>query len=373
MDRNNLRSQSLDLLRFPLAVVVIAIHVVYPGAYIELEGNTTLEGLVCLLSGMFLDQSVPVYFFISGYVFFLNIKFDRQVYMRKLKNRSKSLFIPYLTWNTAVILKILLLTFPCFAFLFKQPRVMSDYDWSIGAILMSYWNTGFGITHDGVSEMNEIYPQDSPLWFVRDLMVVVLCTPLIFKMLSRSRLIRNVVMIILGLCWFVAGLFPLGHVNQLLTAFFFFSLGSCLSIGQSDMMSTFGRLFKPAAFVYVLVSIVYALMILDYPFVANGLKKINQLSGLIVAYDISALLIKKKVCRVSHFLTSSSFFVYASNWLILYEMKRIAYILIKPDTGIEYILAYIATITSVVMLSLGVFYMLQRYMPWVVKVSTGRK
>ena len=78
MDRNNLRSQSLDLLRFPLAVVVIAIHVVYPGAYIELEGNTTLEGLVCLLSGMFLDQSVPVYFFISGYVFFLNIKFDRQ-------------------------------------------------------------------------------------------------------------------------------------------------------------------------------------------------------------------------------------------------------------------------------------------------------
>lgn len=373
MDRSNLRSQSLDLLRFPLAVIVIAIHVVYPGAYIELERNTTLKGIVCLLSGMFLDQSVPVYFFISGYVFFMNISFNKKVYIRKLKNRSKSLFFPYLIWNTIIILKIMVLALPCFAFLFERPRVITDYDWSIGAILMSYWNTGLGITHDGISQMNEIYPQDCPLWFVRDLMIVVLCTPLINKALHNAGKRANLVVLLLGLAWFVAGLFPFGHVNQLLTAFFFFSLGARMSIGHNDMISVFRQLFRPALCVYVLISIAYAFVILDYPFVANGLKKVNQLAGLIVAYDISALLIKKKVCRVNHFLTSASFFVYASNWIILYEMKRAFYILVMPETCIEYIFVYCITIIAVVMMSLGTFYLLQKYMPLVVKVSTGRK
>ncbi len=96
MDRNDLRSQSLDLLRFPLAVVVVFIHVWTPNTYGP-EGSICLSSFLNgLIEGLIRGQSVPIYFFISGYVFFLNVDMTRQTYIRKLRNRSKSLLIPYI-------------------------------------------------------------------------------------------------------------------------------------------------------------------------------------------------------------------------------------------------------------------------------------
>lgn len=156
----------------------------YPDAYLETEDSLFLNGFVRLYAGMFWDQSVPVYFFISGYVFFLNITLVKDVYIRKMRNRFKSLFIPYLIWNAATILKILLLALPCFAFLFNHQTTFADMDLSLRAIFMSFWNACEGIIPGKLSDTGEIYPQDGPMWFVRDLIIIVLCTPLVNKMLN---------------------------------------------------------------------------------------------------------------------------------------------------------------------------------------------
>lgn len=126
MNRNDLRSQSLDLLRFPLAIVVLTIHLLFPSVYDNFSGSPFLTAMSDLISGMLWDQSVPIYFFISGFVFFLNTDFTGKTYIRKLRNRTKSLLIPYIIWNSAAIMKILLLTLPLFATLFSKPRTISD-------------------------------------------------------------------------------------------------------------------------------------------------------------------------------------------------------------------------------------------------------
>lgn len=373
MTRNNLRSQSLDLLRFPLAVVVITIHAMYPDAYLETEDSLFLNGFVRLYAGMFWDQSVPVYFFISGYVFFLNITLVKDVYIRKMRNRFKSLFIPYLIWNAATILKILLLALPCFAFLFNHQTTFADMDLSLRAIFMSFWNACEGIIPGKLSDTGEIYPQDGPMWFVRDLIIIVLCTPLVNKMLNGGGRKSKAYLILLGTAWFTCGLFPLGHLNQLLTGFFFFSLGANMSILRKDMMLVFGRYSKPALLAYITFSIAYAYFIQDNADVANALKKLNQCAGLIVAYNISSLLITRNICRVNTFLASSSFFVYVSNWLVLYEIRLITIRCIKPQAAAEYLLCYLLTIIITVSTLLAVFYLLRNYCPKLLKVVAGRK
>jgi fucose 4-O-acetylase-like acetyltransferase len=48
--------------------------------------------------------AVPLFFFISGFLFFLNIEnFNLQSYGNKLQTRGKTLLIPYLFWNLFAI------------------------------------------------------------------------------------------------------------------------------------------------------------------------------------------------------------------------------------------------------------------------------
>ena len=74
--KKDLRSLSLDLLRFPLAIIIVSVHVfnsysisiqdkIYDVSSISLYNDFLL-----FVDGFMRGISVPVYFFISGYVFF---------------------------------------------------------------------------------------------------------------------------------------------------------------------------------------------------------------------------------------------------------------------------------------------------------------
>lgn len=371
MNRNDLRSQSLDLLRFPLAIVVLTIHLLFPSVYDNFSGSPFLTAMSDLISGMLWDQSVPIYFFISGFVFFLDTDFTGKTYIRKLRNRTKSLLIPYIIWNSAAIMKILLLTLPLFATLFSKPRTISDLDLSAGALLFSFWDQSHGITHQPLPETCDIFPMDSPLWFVRDLMIVVLSTPLIYAMLKTLRQYA-----VYGLCltWFVLGIWPLGHTNQLLTAFFFFSWGSFLSICNKDILTVFRHSLKSSAIIYIIVSAAYALCCRSYgPEITLTLKKINQCAGLIVAYNIAAWLLSRHLCKVNHFLASSSFFIYVTHMLVLYEVQTVFIRILSPSSPWQFLIAYALTFITTTTLLLTVFYLLKRYVPGFLKTVTGRK
>ncbi len=371
MDRNDLRSQSLDLLRFPLAVVVLFIHAWYDGVPNVTNHVPLFKALNGLIAGLLLDQSVPVYFFISGFVFFLNIKMDATTYRRKLRNRVKSLLIPYIVWNSLAIAKLLLFALPCLAFLFADQRTFADMDFSPGALAYSFWDMGKGIL-PYTSATGEIYPIDSPLWFVRDLMIVVLATPLIHLAIRKT---RGYVVAALGAAWFANAFFPLGHHSQLLTAFFFFSWGAYISISRKDIFVEFGKQRKAAAILYFLLSTAYAVAYCRYPDAMPVLKKLNQCAGLVFAYNTAAWLLQHNVCRVNRFLASASFFIYVAHMLIIHEVFMILLRIAAPFTANQWLmaLAYAATVPVSVSLLLAVFYLMRRFTPRLLKVVAGRK
>jgi len=105
-----LQSKVIDFLRFPLIIGVLFIHnatstVTIPGVTFGTDAFMPVF-LTCsnLFSQVLGRIAVPLFFFISGFLFFLNVKtFDTVCYKNKLQSRMKTLLTPYLFWNVLTI------------------------------------------------------------------------------------------------------------------------------------------------------------------------------------------------------------------------------------------------------------------------------
>lgn len=97
-------SLTIDFLRFPLIVGVVFIH-----NYIvktELHGvplstllNEWTIGLFYAFSQVVSRVCVPLFFFISGLLFFKGANFSWNIYVHKIRRRISTLLVPYLIWN----------------------------------------------------------------------------------------------------------------------------------------------------------------------------------------------------------------------------------------------------------------------------------
>ena len=371
----NLRSQSLDLLRFPLAIAVLAVHVISPqtfyvkGELINIASMPAVELLVNIVSAFIRQQSVPIYYFISGYVFFRGADFSFDVYNKKLKNRFRSLFVPYIVWNVLALLWILFKSMPCFASLTSGLNSIEP-NLSIKALLFSFWDNSLGVFPISAPDTCQIYPINSPLWFIRDLMIVVLTSPLVYWVVKKLHAYSVCAMLIL---WFVANLYNWEYVSQIITAYAFFMWGAYMSVNKKDMMKEFGRFSKISYVGYFGLAIAYLVCAYVRPDFCAVLKLMNIFVGLLFAYNIAAYLIKNSICKPNKFLSSSSFFIYISHFLIYNEVLKILFMILHPASQLAFVFLYLLAVLVCVLLLLLIFYLMNRYAPSILKVIAGRK
>lgn len=248
---------------------------------------------------------MPIYFFISGFVFFLGVDFTKDVYYRKLKNRVKTLLIPYLIWNVVAVLFELSKRLPCFSSLLPNIRSVS-LDFSLSAALNSFWNAKEGIFggSDMVSQaVYNIHPQNAPLWFVRDLMIVILCAPAIYWLLKHTRYMR---------CWYqgscglhrdiTTGDMPVTDNGSLFL--WFRCLHECQLKGYDVSVRAFFQEFHD---IIPLLGVLHILSAYYMPEVSDLIKKLNVFAGLLFAYNMSAYLLAHGVCKVNAFWLPPAF------------------------------------------------------------------
>lgn len=370
-DRSDLRSQTLDLLRFPLALVVLIVHVFASGG-ITFQGHTTTFESYPIFTGLnrFIDaflrgQSVPIYYFISGYVFFLGIKITKDAYLRKFKNRVKSLLIPYLVWNA---IAVVILAVQLNSVFNRYATSGVSFNPSLSNFLSCFWVYDGGLS--GAQLSNFTSPLNEPLWFVRNLMIVVLCTPLIHLIIRKTKVYC---IMVLGTLWLIVPFIQL-ETYKIIDALVFFMWGAYMSINHKDMLNIFGKYFKSSVVLYVLLGLAYILAVhLDYKSIAIVIKHLNILVGLLFAYNISSFLIRNGYCKVNKFLSSASFFIYVSHALICRKILKLMFVFFNPTSDMSVLLVYtMATLLTVGSL-LGVFYAMRRYTPYLLKVVAGRK
>ena len=134
---------------------------------------------------------------------------------------------------------------------------------------------------------NSPFPIDISLWYVRDLIVMVILAPLIFVFIKK---LGGYYIFLLGVIWFFIKpvLFPSGgYAIHFFTASFFFSSGAYFSINRINFVDWM-RKFKYFPFLYILLAIIDALSYKS--FYNHFVHEIGILVGVISVVIISLFL-----------------------------------------------------------------------------------
>jgi len=370
----DLQSAVIDFLRFPLIIGVLLLHN-YPtmvGVATKQIGNNALFPVSTICRELFSQTlgrlSVPTFFFISGFLFFLHIdKFTGAVYVKKLKNRTKTLLIPYLFWN--------LLSLAAFYAVYHAPILSSyfsdtqEYTWHY--LLQALW----ALPNDGIEVAK--YPIAYQFWFIRDLMVMVILTPVVYFLVKKFRLYA---VGILGILWFFGWwqlYFPwLAGQGLNIKALFFFTAGAWFSINKRNFVDDADKIAKWAFMLYPPIAIADVLTKLYIP---NGqyvcpslINNSGILIGIVASFALAAYLLKTGKAHVSTFLASASFFVFAVHEpLFLSRLRTRVFVIFRPESDGSLTAVYFLLVIVVTVVTLGLYWLLQRYLPKFTGVITG--
>ncbi len=365
----DIQSKIIAYLRFPLILGVFFIHTRFESVYVDgvnmasYEASPIYYDMAYLISEIFGRIVIPLLFAISGFLFFRNCKnFDRQFYGSKLKRRIKSLFVPYVFWNFVVYL--ITLSYYVFGFgdEYGDSVVRAD-EFSVKQFLLSFWN------YDYVINPEYVNPEQGPIamqfWFVRDLMMVVLCTPLIYFLVKRFKFY---IVGLLGLLWLANIKSPVSGLN--VVSLFFFMLGAYCSLYQVKFENVCKRMFYVTAPLYFISAFV-ELFVKFEPW-AIYLHNVNILVGILFVVGAVAKLFELRPNhKVNQFLSESSFFMFAYHGVFLYNFAAFCNNLLKPTEDWQLMVLYFVYFAISVLLGLVLFKGLKRYFPKFTSVITG--
>lgn len=358
MTPDELQSKTISFLRFPLTVGVIFIHFdliehpfTYHGVTYGLDRPSWYVFLINFFSEVLPQVAVPLFFIISGYLFFRGAEaFDGTAYRRKLLKRGRTLLVPYVLWNLV-------------AYLFH-----ALYLFLSGAALGEYLVSPLRIFHNA-NGGSIPYPFDLPMWYVRELMVMVVFSPLVYWLVRR---LGGWIVGLLGAAYFVWQplVTPEGSWGVLLSqAAFFFTWGAWFAIRGENFVGAFRRLpFMPM--VYLPVSVADAL--------TRGeacnlyIHQSGVVVGVVAVVALVAWLLERGRVRVSPTLAASSFFVYAFHTSVLFEVSKAVFVLFRLGDGIASMLVlYVATPLLCATLCVAVYLLLKRFAPALCSLLTG--
>lgn len=354
-----LLSRTIAFLRFPLAAAVVLQHSVLDRVNVggqmlmSMEDYPVYYHVGYCLSKVCMRISVPTFFIISGILFFYRMDgFTSSDYGNKLRKRLRTPLVPYVLWNLIVILLLSLawVVFP--GLMSGNNKPLMDY--TAGDWLAAFWNVTEGF-----------FPVDGPMWYVRELMVMAVCSPVIYVLVKR---LRHWALLLLGAVW-LSGWMVMEVPGFNMEAFFFFSVGAYFSVNKKDPTELLRPCF-PAALVLWLLLAASVGFVLQQP--AEGyLTRLSVLAGVVAVSSMAVRFVEKGRWRANEFLSDSSFFVFAYHSMFLLFVMKFALKIAVPQTEAGMFLLYFACPVVTIAVGLGLYYLLRRFAPRLTALLTG--
>ena len=351
-------SRTFQLLRFPLAVWVVVIHSGWSEVLIngvtygqgELPVYRALSHFLCISAGGIV---VPTFLFISGFLFFREGSFSRDAYAKKLKNRFRSLVIPYILWNIGVLVFQFAYqtVLASRGYVFGSTRPVIEYD--VIDFLRSFWDVKSGS------------PICFQMWYVRDLIILTFISPVIWLLLTCFRKLGGLFLLII---LFVVYLTCWPSFPPKMSSVLYFVWGAYFSIYHIKLIDGFSSVFTRCLW--------------GYPIVLLVLSCTGNMHLLMASWPIGVLFLINFVYKfgrsdeslsdVRKYLAGISFFLYCLHEPLLTILRKISYLLVKPATDFSFILIWLVNVVMVVAIAIGLSMFLKKQMAWLWWLLNGR-
>lgn len=331
MNTYELQSKCIETLRFPLAMAVIFQHsFIYIGEYIRPIDtfNSAYSGvdfynlIGITISRVLVLVAVPCFFFISGYLFYNNQKhkrilYNKEFYQSKILKRFKILWnlIPLIYLIYKALKMILIEKTPI-----DSAITVFEYFNYFHAFWDSRWIENIGYDWLG-RPLSMSYPANIPLWFVRDLIVAVIISPILGWLLQKMKLL----IIVIFALFYTTEVWP--QIPGLsIRSIFFFSLGAYLAINQINIVDLVRKIKIPSLLIFIPTTFMLSLTdggksfggFIEYPNLKMYTFPLFVLATIACLFIFVSYLIEHTKFHIPRILTASCFFLYAGHMTTLY-------------------------------------------------------
>ena len=365
-DREHHQSEVIDAIRFPLITLIVFFHLLPPEETYH-SPFVSYNLISTFFSAHGISQlAVPAFFIISGYFFYHNIKeWNTTVYFYKIRKRIFTLLIPYLLWNGIPILGIMLVRLLMGIKSGTSLSLIREFGDGIGW-LRAFWDCG---------AKSLPLPFVVPLWYVRDLMVCSVFSPVIYFLIRRIKLLY---VLLLGFFFLTNTWIDVTGFSA--KAWVFFSIGAYLSINRINMVC----MFRKYAFISIPLSI-GLLIITTYfkPFFEEAHPILNNcflFAGVISLLGCFSYLVSIGLVHNIPRLTNSVFFIYAFHVFpcpiiisVTAFFKNLTGKLIVETQVITYFIQLIAAPTAIIVTCYSIYYLMHRFTPRLLSILIGQR
>lgn len=360
-------SQTIDALRVVLLGLIIFIH--YPitvSSYtpvINIGDFNILDSTQIFMQHVATACAVPCFFVFSGYFFFKEGTLYPKLYKKKIRSRGHTLLIPYIIWNVLMLIFCLGLSYLNESGEFNIAKQIKE----LGGLHIFWDSQIWGEENYNWLGCNVPWsgPIDLQLWFVRNLMVYTLVSPIIYAIIKY---LKKISIIILALC-FVSGIFiNVPGINA--SSFFFFTFGSYFSINKLDILDCLGKYKIWFSFIFF-IFLFLSLLITENQTV-NLIRPFFIISYVMAALSISKSIFKKfpKVSGLLYKNSNSTFFIYAFHTFVIQIL-----VIIIPRVGDQLLgtIIYLASGISVWFIARFAFDVIKKGSPSLLKILNGSR
>lgn len=342
-----------DKLRVLSLISIILVLYIHSGFHAdEIKGMLMNDRVQDFVSGMIGRCAVPLFYMISGYLFFLKVPDGMTSIYGKMRKRVGTLVVPYIIGCMFFVgFGVLMAVLPGVS-KYMNSSVMPLFSKPLGEILRSiFYDAGNGS------------PCAFQLWFLRDLILIVATSPLWHLCLKHLK--WGFVAVV-----FVLTYFDVPHVP--FYSMFWFVLGGQLTKAKIEMGGVSGRI-KVAIFgLFLIISIVQLLSpdMLEW----NLLRIPIIMLGIIGIWGLYDAFVENKFCLSHHkwlgIACQFTFFIYLFHEPTLNIVRKLIVVVLgKNELG--YLTSYLLSpwIFSVCAVFAGLLF--RKYLPRVYNVCTG--
>jgi surface polysaccharide O-acyltransferase-like enzyme len=346
-------SQVISFARISLIVGLVFIHY---GSYPNVEASpfrgldiTSHQAATYVQSFVlfFFFAVVPLLSMISGWLFFsFNDADAKEALLSRVRRRFGSLYLPLIFWNL-FFLVILLTVF------WSDPTnpIFEEINYSFQtAGLWDYLNALFGITR---------HPIGFQFWFVRDLFVTVLVSPILWLMLTRAPLVG---ITFIGAAWLS------GHDLWIFfrtDVVFFFYLGGLLRLRRVPLeISAKATLWLMSLYLVLVALRALTPYVIDgSPFVLDVATRAMRIPGVLACWGVfQRIALSPRGATIAKY-GGLAFFLHSVHFPLIGEVKILLWYLLPAETDGWMILHYLLSVAVTVIVGLALGVVMARLIP----------